>query len=137
MLESLQMHHFEDLPQRLASLLERKKMTQKELHERSGVALSRISDYVNGKGSPPTLPTLARILEALDCSRSELFSTDDPGTDPAQPSVEQRLDSIEEQTSYIEARLGGVHLELDRRFKDLEKKLGLQSASGDDERRPT
>lgn len=133
------MHHFDDLPQRLASLLERKNMTQRELHERSGVALSRISDYVNGKGSPPTLPTLAKILAALDCSRDELFSIvdDQAGTGSSKPSVEERLDIVEEQASYIEAQLGGIRLELDRRFQSLEEKLGLQNASGDDERRPT
>ena len=41
------MQHFKDLPKRLSDLVKKKGWTQKDLHERSGVAASQISEYLN------------------------------------------------------------------------------------------
>lgn len=123
------MNHFKDLPARLQALLERKGISQRELHKRSGVSTSRINEYVNGKGSPPTLPTLNRLLDALGASRNDLFS-DEPI--PEQPSARaartmaERLAALEEQASFFEAELGRLQLE----FAKLRQRRQEESTAG-------
>lgn len=116
------MHHFKDLPRRLSALLKKKGWTQKDLHERSGVAASQISEYLNSRAPRyPTLLTLSKLLEALDASPEELFAPGAPQPEPG--SVESRLDALEEQHSYIEAQLSGIDLDIERRLDAVDQSL--------------
>ncbi len=108
MIDSQKMNHFKDLPGRLKALLMLKGISQRELHRRSGVSISRISEYVTGKGGPPTLSTLSRILSALEATRADLFSESELQVDPGEAEVRRlasRMASLEEQNSFFEAEI--------------------------------
>ena len=63
------MLHFKDLPKRLSDLVKKKGWTQQDLHRRSGVAASQISEYLNSKNPRyPTLLTLSKLLEVNPAS---------------------------------------------------------------------
>lgn len=49
---------------RIKLILEEKRISQNELHRRTGISQSYISDLINNKRIPHT-PTLAKIAEAL------------------------------------------------------------------------
>ena len=55
---------------RLAVVLRRKNVTQKELEERTGIPRSLISRYVTGKTSP-SFYVVDKIAKALDCSMDD------------------------------------------------------------------
>lgn len=61
----------------LASLLDEKNMTQKELAKESGVSTAMISDYIN-KRSVPGLIAAINIAYALDVSIEELVDFEEP-----------------------------------------------------------
>ena len=55
---------------RLRKIMYRNGITQEELSERTGIAQSRISNYLRGKNSP-TFYVVDRIAKALGCSVDE------------------------------------------------------------------
>lgn len=136
MIHSQSVDHFQDLPSRLQALLVAKGMSQRELHERSGVSVSRINEYVNGKGGPPTLPTLNRLLDALGATRTELFSDPTPAqtAQTKEQSLETRMASLEERFSYLEMQFGRMKLA----FEGVPRVDPEESGSNDDirERKP-
>ncbi|MCP4203120.1 MAG: helix-turn-helix transcriptional regulator [bacterium] len=123
--------HFSDLPQRLSALLERKGMTQRQLHDRSGVSISRINEYVKGKGGPPTLPILNRLLDALEATRDELFSETKGAVaqDSARMSLEERMAGLEEQHSFLEAEFGRLKLAIEHSLKSIAQRPGRKDGS--------
>lgn len=106
--------------------MKQRRMSQKELHLRSGVSISRINEYVKGKGGPPTLPTLSRLLDALGATRSDLFAETLPDLRPGESpiaSLESRVSSLEEQHSFLEAEHGRLELEV----QELKREVGVGS----------
>ena len=60
----------------LLTIMERRRMSQRELAERSGVSDGTISKYINGI-QIPKITALANIALALDCSIDELAQFDE------------------------------------------------------------
>lgn len=58
---------------RIKEIRESKKMSQKELAEKSHVSVSLINQYENDKRQNANTETLDRIAKALDCKITELF----------------------------------------------------------------
>ncbi|MDD5799622.1 MAG: helix-turn-helix transcriptional regulator [Coriobacteriales bacterium] len=59
---------------RLADLLERSRMTQRDLAAITGLTEAAVSRYVSGAREPRAI-TVARIAEALDVTPQELLGT--------------------------------------------------------------
>ena len=60
----------------LLTIMERRRMSQRELAERSGVSDGTISKYINGI-QIPKITALVNIALALDCSIDELAQFDE------------------------------------------------------------
>ena len=58
---------------RIKELRDKKKMTQQELAEKSGVSRSIISELETGKRTKTTTETLLKIAKALDSSINYIF----------------------------------------------------------------
>lgn len=58
---------------RLRELRVQKKLTQRELAERSGVPQYRISEYENGKRENPSLATIRQLASALGVKAGRLI----------------------------------------------------------------
>lgn len=54
---------------------EKRKMTQKQLAEKSGVAIAALTRIESGKNSNPTLKTMNLLARAMQVSIKELVAT--------------------------------------------------------------
>lgn len=61
-----------ELECRLEKIRKRKKMTQRELSERTGIAITTLSAYENNKWIMST-PTLWTVAKALNCRVDSLY----------------------------------------------------------------
>lgn len=57
---------------RLRSIIRKKRVTQHELSEKTGISPVTISKYINGKACP-TLATIHKIARAMDCPVEDLI----------------------------------------------------------------
>ena len=63
---------YKNIGSRIRAIRAEQKITQEQLAEAVGVGTSHISHIESGNGTP-SLETLIRIINALDCSADELF----------------------------------------------------------------
>ena len=66
---------YKNIGARIRAIRTRQKITQEQLAEAAGVGTSHISHIESGNGTP-SLETIIRIINALDCSADELFCID-------------------------------------------------------------
>lgn len=64
----------------LESLMQKRGITQAELHRASGVSEALISDYRHGKKKAVSKPTLLKLADALDVTTDHLLGRDGSGT---------------------------------------------------------
>lgn len=75
--------------ERLQLLLHQRNMTQKQLAERAEITEAAISKYVSGERMP-SMPLLARIVQALDTSADFLLGIENSLNDKKQ-KTEKRI----------------------------------------------
>jgi transcriptional regulator with XRE-family HTH domain len=87
-----------DFPKKLAMLLKRRRLSQKEVGARIGVDQARLSDWVTGKSKRrPDLDVAMRLAQVLDVSVGYL--ADDAQDEPPAPLSAAQQRAIE----YVEA----------------------------------
>lgn len=67
------MEEFEGIGQAIKILRTRQGLLQKDVSGRSGISKTLISGYETGK-TEPSLTSLSRLLQALDCDRFDLIN---------------------------------------------------------------
>lgn len=60
----------------LADIMKERRMSQRQLANKTGLSVSRISDYIN-ENATPTIYTLINVAYALDVSLDELANFDE------------------------------------------------------------
>ena len=65
--EAKAIREIDDLANVVLEQLDRQKVSQAELARRTGIAPSNLSRLLGGRGGNPTLETITRVADALDC----------------------------------------------------------------------
>ena len=93
------------LPERIQYIRqERRRLTQAELAEKSGVSQSTIAQIENGK-KDPSISTLKKIAVALDVHLAVLFATDDVHVFDM-PRLKRNYDNVDKLNPTLYTALG-------------------------------
>lgn len=65
----------EAIPQNIRREIENSGLSKSEIAKRLGVSKPTVSQYCSGRAQP-TLATLAKLCEILDCSADDILSVD-------------------------------------------------------------